>query len=551
MSEQIFDDIDISVDLHGLRLQKDDLIPGVLISGASGTGKTVTAVNEIASQIAMHRAEETKRKASVIYFVAKGKPQLDFINRLPPQRRKDVVTVSLDVDSPHYLELLPIRYWADHRAAGEAAAQLLIEHQRHMAHGSDTIGNHKAFWDGQRASILSTLAKLVCSPEGYIDTKLKMMNAPSAVISLAVRVSEFVKFLQQLSRDKVAPPGLFGPAFDSAGIKNRAALAEWLDTAVEKMRQSPSSDHERITLIELVAKTLRETDLRSPEAQEKKALLERFYCYLSDEDKRTLKALVDLHALSADAMRYSTFSELEALVTPFLSSRAFGGTGKPVSFEEVIEEGKIMIVDYPLAGTGGGARSQMIGAALGFFSAAAARLRLRGKKETMNAIRPVFLVMDEFHLSVSRGRDEGLAKFLSICREFGVGCILAAQNLHLVSISMGGDHELAALAGNLNTHLYFSNACQWTNEWASLSCGESVAAGPPLAMNFDDNPDFDALLQGVGSGGERIVQGRKFLSLHRGQFIARLNSGDVSKVDARRELTKPEVLHLGCRFGDR
>ncbi|MFZ4775955.1 MAG: type IV secretion system DNA-binding domain-containing protein [Terrimicrobiaceae bacterium] len=549
MSAQIFDNIDISVNFHGLRLKKDDLLPGILISGSSGSGKTVTAVNEIASQIAMHRSDEAERKPAIIYFVAKGQPQMDFIDRLPPRRKKDVVTVSLDSDSTHYLELIPVRYWADHRTAGEAAVQLLIEHQRHMSHSSDAEGNHKAFWDGQRTSILSTLAKLVCSPDGYIDTKLKMVNAPSAVISLAVRVSEFVKFLQQLSRDKVAPPSLFGPAFDSAGIKNRAALAEWLDTAVEKMRQSPSLDPERIALIELVARNLREADLRSPEAQEKKALLERFYCYLSEDDKRTLKALVDLHALSVEAMRYSTFSELEALVTPFLSSRAYGGAGKPVSFEEVMEEGKILIVDYPLAGTGGGSRSQMIAAALGFFAAAAARLRLRGKKKNMNALRPVFLVMDEFHLSVSRGRDEGLAKFVSICREFGVGCILAAQNLHLVSNSMGGDHELAALAGNLNTHLYFSNSCSWTNEWASRSCGESVAAGPPLAMNFDGNPELDPLLEGAGSGAERIIEGKQFSALRRGQFVARQNSGAVCRVDARREIQKPIVTLLGSRLG--
>ena len=69
-------------------------------------------------------------------------------------------------------------------------------------------------------------------------------------------------------------------------------------------------------------------------------------------------------------------------------------------------------------------------------------------------------------------------------------------------------------------------------------------------MNFDANPDLDALLEGVGSGAERIVQGKQFLSLRRGQFIARLNSGAVSKVDARRELPKPNVHHLGSRLGE-
>ena len=72
MSAQIFDEIDISVDFHGLRLHKDDLLPGVLISGSSGTGKTITAVNEIATQIAMSRADDAEKKAALIYFVAKG-----------------------------------------------------------------------------------------------------------------------------------------------------------------------------------------------------------------------------------------------------------------------------------------------------------------------------------------------------------------------------------------------------------------------------------------------------------------------------------------------
>ena len=510
MSAQIFDEIDISVDFHGLRLHKDDLIPGVLISGSSGTGKTVTAVNEIATQIAMSRADDAEKKAALIYFVAKGRPHLDFIERLGEKRRDDVVTVGLEWTSPHYLELLPQKYWPG-PAAGEAAVQLLIEHQRHMAHSADSIGNHKAFWDGHRNGILSTLAKLVCRPIANPDPRIKKLNDPSAVVALAHRTAEFVKYLRPRQNTKSAPPSLFGPAIQQAQIKNREELAAWLDRAVARMRSTPDTDAERILLVELIAKTLRETDPKPPEAKADMELLDLFYAHLCDEDRTRLKSLVDLHSLATDAMMYSTHSELEATASPFLSCTGFSGTGEAISFERAIDEGKILVVDFPLAGTGGGARTQMIAAALAFFAAAAARLRLRGKKKPMNAVRPVFAVMDEFHLSVSRGRDEGLAKFVSICREFGVGCILAAQNLHLVSNAMGGDHELAALAGNLNTHLYFSNTCGWTNEWASLSCGEAVSAGAPLAMNFDANPDLDALLEGVGSGAERIVQGKQFL----------------------------------------
>gem|GEM_PF-5536472 len=57
---------------------------------------------------------------------------------------------------------------------------------------------------------------------------------------------------------------------------------------------------------------------------------------------------------------YSTHSEFEATASPVLSCTGFSGTGEAISFERAIDEGKILMVDFPLAGTGGGARTQMI-----------------------------------------------------------------------------------------------------------------------------------------------------------------------------------------------
>ncbi len=85
--------------------------------------------------------------------------------------------------------------------------------------------------------------------------------------------------------------------------------------------------------------------------------------------------------------------------------------------------------------------------------------------------RPVFIFSDEAQETVSSYDGE----FLSMCRGSKCCVTYLTQSLPTYYAKMGGDNPrdaAHALVGKFMTHIYHSNACPDTNEFASRTCGK-------------------------------------------------------------------------------
>jgi hypothetical protein len=102
--------------------------------------------------------------------------------------------------------------------------------------------------------------------------------------------------------------------------------------------------------------------------------------------------------------------------------------------------------------------------------------------------RPVFLWSDEAQETVSSYD----AEFQSLCRGSRACTVYLTQSLPTYYAKMGGDNPrdaTHALVGKFNTHIYHSNACPETNEYASRMIGKvmkrrgNYSAGTSKSMN--------------------------------------------------------------------
>jgi hypothetical protein len=106
--------------------------------------------------------------------------------------------------------------------------------------------------------------------------------------------------------------------------------------------------------------------------------------------------------------------------------------------------------------------------------------------------RPVFLYSDESQETVSSYDGE----FLGMCRDSKCCVVYMTQSLPAYFSKIGGDNPRDAamnLVGKFMTHVYFSNACAETNEYAARTIGKVIkrranySAGENRSMNVGMN----------------------------------------------------------------
>lgn len=116
----------------------------------------------------------------------------------------------------------------------------------------------------------------------------------------------------------------------------------------------------------------------------------------------------------------------------------------------------------------------------------------RNSLEQKHRERPVFLYSDESQETVSSYDGE----FLGLCRDSKCCVLYMTQSLPAYFSKIGGDNPRDAamnLVGKFMTHVYFSNACAETNEYAARTIGKvlkrraNYSAGENRSTNFGMN----------------------------------------------------------------
>jgi hypothetical protein len=166
-----------------------------------------------------------------------------------------------------------------------------------------------------------------------------------------------------------------------------------------------------------------------------------------------------------------TVSTLTSLMTqaPFDSLIKPGGS---LRFRDVIDQGKILVLDMNFARWRSAAKVASILLKLDFFRTVLSRKILKREDGTLiNQERPILYLCDEFATVATTGDWTGERGFLDKAREYRCGCVLAFQSLAVLESRMHRA-EIEAILTNTATMIFLRNPHPDTNEFASKIAGE-------------------------------------------------------------------------------
>ncbi|CAB4243577.1 Type IV secretory pathway, VirD4 component [Methylacidimicrobium sp. AP8] len=166
-----------------------------------------------------------------------------------------------------------------------------------------------------------------------------------------------------------------------------------------------------------------------------------------------------------------TVSTLTSLMTqpPFSSMVRPGGR---LTFRDVIDQGKIVVLDMNFARWRNAAKVASLLLKLDFFRAVLARKTLMKEDKTpINQERPVIYLCDEFATVATTGDWTGERGFFDKAREYRCACIIAFQSLAVLEGRLPKP-EIEAILTNTATMIFLRNPHTATNEFASRLFGE-------------------------------------------------------------------------------
>lgn len=167
-----------------------------------------------------------------------------------------------------------------------------------------------------------------------------------------------------------------------------------------------------------------------------------------------------------------TVSTLTSLMTqpPFDSLVKPGGT---LRFRDLIDQGKILVLDMNFARWRSAAKVASILLKLDFFRTVLSRKALkRADGRPINQERPILYLCDEFATVATTGDWTGERGFLDKAREYRCACVLAFQSLAVLESRMIRP-EIEAILTNTGTMIFLRNPHPDTNEFASKIAGET------------------------------------------------------------------------------
>lgn len=517
------------VTLNGVKLGLDDLSAGVLITGAIGSGKTTSWGNRLAKEIASIHLDQPDQKAAVIYFNTKGSGASQFLETLPKERLNDVIHLTSDKNCPHSIALFEVRHWRSLNECRTALLNWIEEVMTQITDSADSVDHDRQFWTSQRVHILNTLIFLNVA---FSSNDQNFFNALEALLR---RLSTFLDFVNQMRLSKNHNKELT-EKFKNEGFTqfDFIQLKSWI-TQHQASKKRLSALFEKFMQWSKVL--LNELD---PILQPTQPLhpFDAFWKTLDQESQEKAEKLFFQFRHLADNTWSCVAADLQGIVSFFHSepiATLLSASKKRVSFEDIVNQGKILIIDVPPADSGGGSRNALIALKTALMN------RLLGRYQFSNQVRPVVLVIDEFHTitSVGRGSNGGDDMFLSRSREFGIIPIFAIQNLSLLQGVLRNDAKVFGLVSNLKTKIFGANHDLASNKFSSLCLGlkgMSTFAGMPWQRSHQTL----RLLENKNGDATPLVTPIDFVNLQVGQAYVSTPSA-VFFVDSHSSHSAPIV----------
>lgn len=523
------DHADLSVKIGTLALPFDQIAGGMLVVGATGCGKSRSVINPVALSYATATSDPA-RKPAIIYFATKGKSHEEFVASLPKERQADVIRLTA-VDQG--INLFAEEHWPSESDLAAAVPRFAEDVNTHL---SDELGAVKfdLYWERQRIRVLTELA--ACRPAGsagiFRGGKTALpLHCNDRLRALLARVDAFIAHVEV----------------------ERLFVADEVKAAHKRVRETSDGLREMLSTPdvpeEVAGQALDLMALVRPLVAEKPAsgtVLEAFWDSIDAESKSRLNRLVSEWFRIAATTRGCIAADLRGVCETF-SAGALGRLLGPVdseclTLESVVDDGKILIVDLPLAESGGAALPAVIALKLALYRILLARgTRIPGRPHTR---RPVGIVMDECDLIMTRSRTGGEDHFLSKCREFGTTLILGVQSLSQLLGTLRDGQKISALIANCRTKIWGRSLDSYTTSLASLDCGTTHGQSVQRAPVWHGSALFRAFVTGTAQEEERVVLPNEFNALATAEFVLTTAEGAVYRMDLHSRHPAPVVRQL-------
>jgi hypothetical protein len=477
------------------------LYTGIFVVGAIGSGKTSACMYPYVDQLLAYCARDDERKAAGLVLEVKGdlcRQVRDILKR--HGREDDYIEVSLD--SPYRYN--PLHNDLDAYALAYGIATLM----------TNLFGRGKEpFW--QQAS--TNLVKFVILLHQVLDDYVTLFQVYEHVINadkLRTRIAEGERHFRANHRRIVVdkrehlfttvlkgwswhdqPTGSrtwteWSP--DLAEVVAAAGIAYTLEHATPPARWA-----DKVAQFEAVKRWF-EDDWMRIEPKLRTSIIEGISVFLSlfDDNPR---------------VKYA-FCPPKETYDPAQNPQAIHGTPLP-PLAELIEQGKIVALNFPIAMNPGLARALGTMLKQDFQRAVLARVHQMDRDDARSR-RPVLFVCDEYQAFATTGENEpsGDEKFFSLARQARCIPLVATQSISSLRSALTGESWRTLLQG-LRTKIFLTLADDFSAQMAADLCGKIERLKPGYTITEAGQDARVSLVTGRPAAHRATVSASKTYSL--------------------------------------
>jgi hypothetical protein len=484
-----------------LTIPERGLYTGLFVVGAIGSGKTSACMYPYVEQLLAYRADDPLRKAAGLILEVKGdfcREARDILAR--HGRADDYVEVSLD--SPYRYN--PLHNDLDAYALAYGIATLM----------TNLFGRGKEpFW--QQAS--TNLVKFVILLHQTLDDYVTLFQVYEHVINadkLRTRIDEGERHFRAQhrrivvdKREHLFTAALRGWAWhdDETGTQT---WAEWSPDLEDALRAAavpwqlaqataPATWADKVAQFEAVKRWF-EDDWMRIEPKLRTSIIEGVSVFLSlfDDNPRVKH----------------TFCPPRDLYDPARNPDGRFGTPLP-PLGELIEQGKIIALNFPIAMNPGLARALGTMLKQDFQRAVLNRVH-RADPESSHDLRPVLFVCDEYQAFATTGENEpsGDEKFFALARQARCVPMVATQSISSLRSTLQGE-AWRTLLQSLRTKIFLTLSDDFSAQMAADLCGKIERLKPGYTITEAGQDARVSMLTGRPAAHRTTVSAAKTYSL--------------------------------------
>ena len=504
-----------------LTIPERGLYTGIFIAGAIGSGKTSACLYPYVEQLLATHAGDPQRTAGGLVLEVKG----DFCRQV-----RDILTrhgraddyIEIGLDSRYRYN--PLHNDLEAYALAYGIATLM----------TNLFGRGKEpFW--QQAS--TNLVKFVILLHQTLDDYVTLFQVYEHVINpdkLRARIAEGEEYFRAHHRRIVVKKSVY---FDTPGLTGRSwhheegserTWTDWSSDLVDALRTAgiawaleevtpPPKWAEKMAQFEAVKRWF-EDDWMRIEPKLRTSIVEGISVFLSlfDDNPR---------------VKY-TFCPPKETYQPEQNASGTHGTPLP-PLAELIEQGKVVALNFPIAMNPGLARALGTMLKQDFQRAVLNRIS-RMDRDASRPQRPVLFVCDEYQSFATTGENEpsGDEKFFSLARQARCVPLVATQSISSLRSTLTGESWRTLLQG-FRTKIFLTLSDDFSAQMAADLCGQVERLKPGYTITEAGQDARVSLLSGrpaanrttVGASKtytlqyEYVFQPKVFAELRNGQAI--------------------------------